>query len=273
MVVFGADHVYRMDPRQMVEQHIETGAGGDRRRHPGARVARPSSSASSTARRARQDRGLPREAGRPARPARRPRRVVRLDGQLRLHHRGAGRGAARRRRRRGLRARHGRQHHPDADEGRATPRSTTSPTTTCPGRPTATAATGATSGPSTPTTTRTWTSSSVHPIFNLYNRQWPILTDPPPLPPAKFVEGGNAHESIVGAGSIIWPAPRSGTRSSSHDVTVAAGRLRRGRGAHARRADRARRGRAPRDPGQERAWSPTVPRSAWTSSATASATP
>ena len=25
--VFGADHVYRMDPRQMVQQHIETGAG------------------------------------------------------------------------------------------------------------------------------------------------------------------------------------------------------------------------------------------------------
>ncbi|MDQ6798874.1 MAG: glucose-1-phosphate adenylyltransferase [Actinomycetota bacterium] len=25
--VFGADHVYRMDPRQMVEQHIDTGAG------------------------------------------------------------------------------------------------------------------------------------------------------------------------------------------------------------------------------------------------------
>src|SRR5262252_5221897 len=27
VVVFGADHVYRMDPRQMVAQHIETGAG------------------------------------------------------------------------------------------------------------------------------------------------------------------------------------------------------------------------------------------------------
>src|SRR5919206_278902 len=27
VVVFGADHVYRMDPRQMVEQHIATGAG------------------------------------------------------------------------------------------------------------------------------------------------------------------------------------------------------------------------------------------------------
>src|SRR5689334_19946028 len=27
VVVFGADHVYRMDPRQMLEQHIESGAG------------------------------------------------------------------------------------------------------------------------------------------------------------------------------------------------------------------------------------------------------
>ena len=25
--MFGADHVYRMDPRQMVEQHIASGAG------------------------------------------------------------------------------------------------------------------------------------------------------------------------------------------------------------------------------------------------------
>ncbi len=27
LVVFGADHVYRMDPRQMVQQHIDSGAG------------------------------------------------------------------------------------------------------------------------------------------------------------------------------------------------------------------------------------------------------
>ena len=27
MVVFGADNVYRMDPRQMIQQHIDTGAG------------------------------------------------------------------------------------------------------------------------------------------------------------------------------------------------------------------------------------------------------
>jgi len=44
---------------------------------------------------------------------------------------------------------------------------------------------------------------SVHPVFNLYNRRWPILTQMPSLPPAKFVEGGAAHESIVGAGTII----------------------------------------------------------------------
>jgi glucose-1-phosphate adenylyltransferase len=47
---------------------------------------------------------------------------------------------------------------------------------------------------------------SVHPVFNLYNRQWPILTSPPQLPPAKFVLGGRANESMVGMGSIITNA-------------------------------------------------------------------
>jgi glucose-1-phosphate adenylyltransferase len=44
---------------------------------------------------------------------------------------------------------------------------------------------------------------SVHPIFNLYNRDWPVLTTLPPLPPAKFSENGTAVDSIVGAGTII----------------------------------------------------------------------
>ena len=44
---------------------------------------------------------------------------------------------------------------------------------------------------------------SVHPIFDLYNRRWPIMTNLPALPPAKFVEGGTAHDSMVGAGSVI----------------------------------------------------------------------
>ena len=44
---------------------------------------------------------------------------------------------------------------------------------------------------------------SVHPIFNLYNMRWPIRTAGAPLPPAKFVEGGIAQDSIVGAGTIV----------------------------------------------------------------------
>jgi len=49
---------------------------------------------------------------------------------------------------------------------------------------------------------------SVTPIFNLYNRRWPILTHTPPLPPAKFVHDepgrtGRAIESLVSPGVII----------------------------------------------------------------------
>lgn len=44
---------------------------------------------------------------------------------------------------------------------------------------------------------------SVHPVFNLYNHRWPIRTATPPLPPAKFVNTGTAVESIVGPGSIV----------------------------------------------------------------------
>ncbi|NLU83873.1 glucose-1-phosphate adenylyltransferase [Rhodococcus sp. HNM0569] len=47
---------------------------------------------------------------------------------------------------------------------------------------------------------------SVHPIFNLYNRRWPIRGETENLPPAKFVQGGLAQESIVGAGSILSAA-------------------------------------------------------------------
>jgi glucose-1-phosphate adenylyltransferase len=63
---------------------------------------------------------------------------------------------------------------------------------------------------------------SVHPIFNLYNRRWPILSNLPPFPPAKFVEGGNAHESMVGAGTIISGA-HVRTSVISEGVAVDAG--------------------------------------------------
>ncbi len=44
---------------------------------------------------------------------------------------------------------------------------------------------------------------SVHPVFNLYNRQWPIFTSMPQLPPAKFIAGGLAQGSMVSPGCIV----------------------------------------------------------------------
>jgi glucose-1-phosphate adenylyltransferase len=49
---------------------------------------------------------------------------------------------------------------------------------------------------------------SVHPVFNLYNRRWPILTWHEPLPPAKFVfdqdgRRGQALDSMVSAGVVV----------------------------------------------------------------------
>jgi len=63
---------------------------------------------------------------------------------------------------------------------------------------------------------------SIHPIFNLYNREWPVLTHLPPLPPAKFSGAGSAVDSIVGAGSII-AGGRVERSVVSYDVRIAAG--------------------------------------------------
>jgi glucose-1-phosphate adenylyltransferase len=60
---------------------------------------------------------------------------------------------------------------------------------------------------------------SVHPVFNLYNRRWPILGYLPSLPPAKFVLAGVANDSMIGLGSVV----AGGTVRDSvigHDVHV-----------------------------------------------------
>jgi glucose-1-phosphate adenylyltransferase len=49
---------------------------------------------------------------------------------------------------------------------------------------------------------------SIHPVFNLYNFEWPIYTDYAPWPPAKFVHGwqervGRAVGSMVSPGVVI----------------------------------------------------------------------
>jgi len=48
----------------------------------------------------------------------------------------------------------------------------------------------------------------VHPVFNLYNEHWPILTQVPSEPPAKFVHDsgdrvGRALNSLVSNGVIV----------------------------------------------------------------------
>ncbi|MFG1677832.1 glucose-1-phosphate adenylyltransferase [Micromonospora sp. NPDC049282] len=49
---------------------------------------------------------------------------------------------------------------------------------------------------------------NVHPVFNLYNFDWPIYTEQPPYPPAKFVHQwgervGRAVGSMVSPGAVI----------------------------------------------------------------------
>jgi glucose-1-phosphate adenylyltransferase len=49
---------------------------------------------------------------------------------------------------------------------------------------------------------------AIHPVFNLYNFEWPIYTDHPPWPPAKFVHGwqeriGRAVGSMISPGAVI----------------------------------------------------------------------
>ena len=44
---------------------------------------------------------------------------------------------------------------------------------------------------------------SVNPTFSLYNRDWPILTNPGVLPPAKVVNGGSVPDSLISHGVIV----------------------------------------------------------------------
>jgi glucose-1-phosphate adenylyltransferase len=91
---------------------------------------------------------------------------------------------------------------------------------------------------------------SVHPVFNLYNMDWPIYTGHDPLPPAKFVfnddgRRGSATDSMVSPGailsggmaerSILSPGVHLDAGASVHDSVLMDG-VRIGRGAVVRRA-------------------------------------
>ena len=109
---------------------------------------------------------------------------------------------------------------------------------------------------------------SIDPIFNLYNREWPILTWHEPLPPAKFVFAdeermGHALDSMVCAGvvvsggevarSVLSPSVHVHSYAEVEDSVLMPG-------VEVGRA----RGRAAGDHRQERASSRRARRSAWT---------
>jgi glucose-1-phosphate adenylyltransferase len=91
---------------------------------------------------------------------------------------------------------------------------------------------------------------STRPVFDLYNSQWPILTSTSSLPPAKFVHGepgrtGSAIESLVSPGcivsggtvrrSVLSPGVKVHSRSDIEDCVLLHG-VDVGRGAVLRRA-------------------------------------
>ena len=202
VVVFGADHVYRMDPRQMSGQHIDGGAGVTvaampvpRREASAFGVIPPPATA------ARIEAFLEKPADPPGCPAAPTRPTPRWATTSSAPTPCSTRCTPTRRTR--TAARHGRRHRADARRRRARRRSTTSSRTRYPARR---------------RDRGYWRDvgtidsyfeahmdlCATVPAFNLYNDRWPILTHIPSLPPAKFVHDdakndriGTAVDSIV----------------------------------------------------------------------------
>ena len=178
VVVVGADHVYRMDFSQMVEAAHRLRRRRARSRRSGSRSRWPTSSGSSRPRpRTHPDRGVPGEADRPAGAPRRARPGAGLDGQLRLRRRRPDRRRQPRRRARGLQARHGRRHRARLRVAAA--------------RPSVYDFKRQRRARVRPDRDRDYWRDvgtldayfeaqmdlvSVHPVFNLYNYEWPIYT-------------------------------------------------------------------------------------------------
>ena len=249
IAVFGADHVYRMDPAQMIAQHIETGAGVT---VAGIRVPRAEAKAFGFID-ADEPGGSP--SSWRSRPTRRRCRTTRRSPSPRWA-------------------------TTSSPPRRCSRRCAPTPRTATPSTTWAATSSRGWSAPGdasvydfadndVPGATERdpgyWRDVgtidayyeahmdlvSVHPIFNLYNERWPIRTASAPLPPAKFVEGGIAQDSIVGAGTIISGAivRRSVISPNVRDPGRGRGV---GLGGDARGAGRARGDGARRDPGQER---------------------
>ena len=89
VIVFGADHIYRMDPQQMVDEHIASGAGCDRRRYSPATVPAGPVRGHRGGDGRQDDHRVPGEADGREGACRLTGGDLRLHGQLRLHHQDA----------------------------------------------------------------------------------------------------------------------------------------------------------------------------------------
>ncbi len=207
VVVFGADHVYRMDPRQMVEQHIAAGAGVT---VAGIRVPRSEATAFGVIRTAPDGRRIEEFLEKPADPPGLPddpdstfasmgNYVFTTEALLEAVHQDAG------------------------DEGSVHDMGgNIIPMLVAQGGAEVYDFRDNEVPGSTDRDRGYWRDVgtldsyydahmdliSVHPVFNLYNRQWPILTSLPPVPPAKFVfdepgRRGQAIDSLVSPGVIV----------------------------------------------------------------------
>ena len=97
---------------------------------------------------------------------------------------------------------------------------------------------------------------SVHPVFNLYNYEWPIYTHLGPWPPAKFVHGwhgriGHSVNSIVSPGCVVSGALVENSVLSPNVRGALLGHGQR-RCSDGQRRDRSARRRPSGDPRQER---------------------
>ena len=215
IVVFGADHVYRMDPRQMVEPAHRFRRRGRRSPGSGCRASEAEAFGVIDADADNRVLRVPGEAGEPARPARRPRRDVTrrwattcspprrcIDAlrqptprtRTRSHDMGGSimpmmvkQGAA--------------YVYDFADND-------------VPGAEERDRGYWRDVGTIDAYYDAHMDLVAVHPIFNLYNQRWPIYTHHPQLPPAKFVEGGIGAGVDRRRGHDHRPARPCGTASS-----------------------------------------------------------
>ena len=248
VAVFGADHIYRMDPRQMVDQHIDERRRGDRRgaaraAGPGRPVRRRRDGRRRPARSPPSARSRPTPSAWPTRPTRSSPRWAttssRADALIDA--------VTARRRGREPPSTTWAAASSRRSSSAARRRSTTSRATRCPGASERDRGYWRDVGTLDAFYDAHMDLISVEPEFNLYNREWPILTWPDPLPPAKFVfddddgRRGQALDSMVCAGvrhlrrhraalgalaraRTCTPTPRSRTRCSCRASTSAATR-------------------------------------------------